>query len=130
MSLGRGHSLANLDVTELLFDPDFVDDLTLIRREATVNAFGENIITEITFNTIGSVQPASGKTISRLPDALRVANISSFWIKADIIVDGTGKYPSIISFRGKRYQVQTVSDWQNYGAGWNEGTAVAEKPVG
>lgn len=120
--------MANLDVSELLFDPDFVDELTLIHRFSTVNSLGENVVTETNFATVGSVQPASGKTLSRLPDALRVSNISSFWIKADIVVDGTGKYPDIISFRGKRFQVQTVFDWQNYGAGWTEGTCVAEKP--
>lgn len=122
--------MANLDVSALMFDPDFVDELTLIHRLATVNAFGENVLTETNLPTVGSVQPASGKAIARLPDGLRVANMSSFWIKADIVVDGSSKYPDIISFRGRRYQVHTTFDWQNWGAGWSEGLCVAEKPVG
>ena len=78
--------------------------------------------------TVGSVQPASGKVVQRLPDALRVADISSFWVKGVITADGTTKYPDILVFQGRRYQVQTVADFSNYGQGYCEGTCVAEKP--
>lgn len=121
--------MAQIDVTELLTDPDFVDECTLIHRTTTVNTFGENVLTETPVVTVGSVQPASGKTLMRLPDALRSANVYSFWIKGEIVADGTSKYPDIISFKGKRYQVQTIFDWTNWGAGYSEGVAVAEVPI-
>ncbi len=57
-----------------------------------------------------------------------MADVSSFWVKGVITADGTNLYPDIISFRGKRYQVQTVLDYSNWGAGWTEGTCVVEKP--
>jgi hypothetical protein len=118
--------LANIDVSELLSDPDFVDAVALVSRSAVVNGFGENKIEETCKNTVGSVQPASGKVIQRLPEALRVANVQSFWIKGPI--KSNDPYPDIISFKGKRYQVQMVFDWTNWGEGWSEGTCVAEKP--
>ncbi len=121
--------MANVDVSELTLDPDFVDPCVLIHRTTTVNSFGENILTESNFKTVGSVQPASGKTLQRLPEALRLADVSSFWIKAGIVVGAGVTYPDIISFRGRRYQVQTVQDWSNWGAGWAEGTCIAEKPA-
>lgn len=120
--------MAEIDVTDLLVDPDFIDELILITRATTVNSYGENVVTETSTATVGSVQPASGKTLQRLPDALRVADVSSFWIKGVITADGSGKYPDLISFRGRRFQVQVVFDWTNYGEGWAEGTCVAEKP--
>lgn len=122
--------MANIDVSDLLSDPDFVDPCILIHRVAVVNEFGENVTTETCVKTVGSVQPASGKVISRLPDSLRVANLRSFWIRAEIVADGDARYPDLIVFRGKRYQVQTVDDWENYGNGYCEGTCVAEKVTG
>lgn len=122
--------MALIDVSELLVDPDFVDVAYLIQRTPTVSSFGENSLSEESSKTVASVQPASGKVIQRLPEALRVANLKSFWIKGTIVADGSSAYPDIISFQGKRYQVQTVFDWTNWGAGWAEGTCVAEKPSG
>ncbi len=122
--------MAQIDVSDLLLDPDFINPLKLIHRTPVVNGHGENQLVETCEDTVGSVQPASGKTIQRLPDALRVGNVSSFWIKAGIVADSSCKYPDLISFRGKRYAVQTVDDWSNWGAGWMRGTCVAERPGG
>lgn len=122
--------MALIDVSELLTDPDFVDPISIIHRTQVVNSMGENTLTEAAVCTVGSVQPASGKTLMRLPEALRVANISSFWVKGKIVADGSTKYPDLLTFRGKRYQVQTVFDWSNYGQGYCEGTCVAENPAG
>lgn len=120
--------MAQVNVTELLSDPDFVDVIQLITRVPKVNSLGENLLEETVLTSIGSVQPASGRAIMRLPEALRVANISSFWFKGTIIATAPGKYSSILTFKGQRYQVQTVLDWTNWGAGWCEGTCVAEVP--
>lgn len=104
-----------------------MDTITLIKRVSRVDSLGENVVTEECIKSFGTVQPASGRTLQRLPDALRVANVSSFWFKGEIIQ--SGKYPSILVFRGKRYQVQVIFDWANWGGGWNEGTCVAEQPA-
>ncbi len=122
--------MAQIDVTELLVDPDFIDPVTIVHRKSTVDDLGENSLEESCEPTFGSVQPASGKTLARLPEALRVANVSSFWVKGVIRADATAKYPDVLVFAKKRYQVQTVFDYSNWGAGWCEGTCVAEKPTG
>jgi hypothetical protein len=121
--------MAQIDVSELLHDPDFVDKMTVITRTPIINSKGQNKLTECPFESVGSVQPASGRTISKLPDEFRVANVSSFWFKGKIIASAPGKYSSIIVFRGQRFQVQTVFDWTNFGAGWCEGTCTAEVPA-
>ncbi len=121
--------MAQIDVTELFTDPDFVDAMSLITRHPMVNTKGENFMNEVVLDSVGSVQPASGKTISRLPEALRVADVSSFWFKGEIVTSALNKYPSIIVFKGKRYQVLQVDDWTNWGQGWCEGVCVAEKPA-
>ncbi len=121
--------MSRIDVTELLTDPDFVGPIQLIDRRPRVNSRGENLLEEKTIRSIGSVQPASGKALQRLPEALRLANVSSFWFKGAIVASAPGKYSSILVFGGQRYQVQSVLDWTNWGAGWCEGTCVAEVPA-
>lgn len=121
--------MAQVDVTQLLTDPDFVDKMQVISRFPRVNSLGENLITEQVLNTIGSVQPASGKTIQRLPEALRVANVMDFFFKGQIVATEPGKYTSILVFKGRRFQVQLIQDWSNWGSGWTQGTCVAEIPA-
>lgn len=120
--------MAQIGVSELLLDPDFIDPVSLVHRTQTVNSFGKTVLTETTINTIGSVQPANGKQIERLPEALRVGDVRSFFIKAEIVVDSSTAYPDIIVFNGQRFQVQLTKPWLNWGEGWNEGLCIREKP--
>ena len=119
--------MAQIDVSELLLDPDFIDPIVILRRHTIVNEFGENVLTEGRLPTVGSVQPASAKTISRLPEGLQMADVRSFFVKLEIIQDGTCQYPDIILFQGSRYQIKTAAPWLNFGGGWNEGICVREK---
>lgn len=119
---------ALIDITDLLHDPDFVEAMSLITRVPTVNTLGENIISETTLNSIGSVQPTSGKDLLRLPEALRLLDVFTFWFQGEITATAPGKYPMILVFKGKRYQVQKVLDWTSWGRSWSQGLAIAELP--
>lgn len=122
--------MGQIDVSDIVNDADFTDPMTLIHRLATVNDKGENVlVNQAEICTFGVIQPASGKAIQRLPEAMRVANISTFWLKATIKPDGNGLYSDIIVYKGQRYAVQTVLDYTNWGQGWTEGTCVMEKPT-
>lgn len=121
--------MSRIDVSELMLDPDFVGPISLISRVPSINSLGENTLSEAILESVGSVQPASGKAIQRLPEALRVANVSSFWFKGKIITSEPGKYSDVLVFAGQRFQVQMVLDWTNWGAGWCEGLCIAEVPA-
>ena len=94
-----------------------------------VNAHGENVLTECPVDTVGSVQPIDGDTIQRIPETMRQANMMSFFLKGKITVSEKGRYPDILVFCGKRFQVKVVFDWSNWGAGYSEGMCVAEVPA-
>jgi hypothetical protein len=121
--------MAQIDVTEVLTDPDLVDKMVIIHRRPNVDTFGQNQLKESAEHTYGSVQPASGKTMQRLPEAFRVANVMSFWLRGKITTDGFEQYPDVLVFRGIRYQVQAVFDFTNWGSGWSEGTCIQERPA-
>lgn len=121
--------MAQLDVTELMTDPDFVDVMFQVSRKSATNSYGEIIITECRNKTVGSVQPADGKTVERLPEAERISNLMSFWINGTIVAAEPGKYTDILIFKGQRFQVKNVFDWTTWGRGWCEGLCVAEIPA-
>jgi len=118
--------MSSIDVSEILNDPDFVQELTLIRRSSCVDGYGQNRIAETPICTIGCVQPISGRTLQRLPDAMRNANVQSFWIKQKLVNDSRSAYPDVIVKQGKRFIVQVVFDWSDWGEGYTEGTCVAQ----
>lgn len=121
--------MALIDVSDIVLDPDFTSAMQIIHRTATVNTKGENVITEkLPIQTVGSIQPISGKTLMRVPEALRSENLRSFWTKTPIIADKHGVYTDILVFGCERFQVKHVFDWTNFGAGFTEGLCVAEKP--
>jgi hypothetical protein len=119
--------MANIDVSELMSDPDFVDQIQVITRTPYVDYLGQNKIQSMLSNTVGSVQPADVATIQKLPDAMRVENLYSFWVKMELVTSDPGKYSSILVFRGRRYQVKTVANWSNFGEGFSEGVCVVEQ---
>jgi len=121
--------MGTIDVTDLLADPDFVDSMTVITRYPIINSLGENILRETRFDTVGSIQPADYEEIQKVPDALRVANMMVFYFKGKIDTSSPGKYSSVLVFQGQRYQIKTVADYSNWGAGYSEGTCVAEVPA-
>lgn len=122
--------MAQIDTSELLLDPDFVDPIEIIRRTSIVQDTGKNRILEKCIETYASVQPASGKEIQRLPEELRVKNVKSFWVKAEIILDGECEYPDKFKWVGRTYAVVYANDWPNWGEGWYKCICVAESPTG
>lgn len=121
--------MALLGVNELMHDPDFVDTIQIILRTTKINSLGENKTEERCVDAVGSIQPADGGVIARLPEALRYANVSSFWIEGELPVTGAGKYPAVLVFRGNRYQVQMIFDFTNFGPGYTEGVCIMERPA-
>lgn len=119
--------MSRVDVSDIILDSDFVGEMKIVRREARTNSRGENVNTEVCVDTFGTIQPASGKAVQRLPEALRNANYRSFWVQGKITEASEGRYTDILVFEGERYQVTLVMDWSAWGGGWSEGLCVAEK---
>lgn len=105
--------MALLDVTELLTDADFCDGFTLIRQVYSVNRFGENEITETAENCTGIVQPATDNVENLLPQGANPTDYIQVWLADDLRAGF-----DVILWNGKRYAVEAVKDWGNYGSGF------------
>lgn len=120
--------MALVDVTELLGDPDFVATMQQISRTYRVDIYGKNVMTESIIQTVGSIQPISGRDLQKLPEMYRAVNVMTFWLKGTIVASEPGKYSDILVFKGRRFQVLSIYDWSSWGAGWSEGACIAEVP--
>ncbi len=111
--------MATIDVSELMDDPDFVDGVTVFRRNTAIGSNGRQTITEIrTDNVNAIVQPASGDVVAKLPEGARIDGAMSVWTRYTLRAMATGVQPDEIEWRGRRYVVSTLNDFDNWGAGY------------
>jgi hypothetical protein len=111
--------MALIDVTELLSDPDFVDEFAFARRtQVMVN--GRVTFTTQDSTALGSVQINAPEVLDRFPDAGR----PDHWIRIYTLTrmvaqdEAAGTYGDLVAWQGRTYQVKAVDDWSNYGAGY------------
>lgn len=111
--------MANIDVSELLLDPDFVSPVTLIRRSANVNGHGENELTETVIpNVLMSVQGAKEESLARMPEGARLTDIITVFYRGQLTTEAENGYGDVIVWGGKRYQVKVVpQNFMNFGHG-------------
>lgn len=119
--------MADLDVTELLSDPDFIDALGVIRRSVAFSA-GAAVVTDAPEATIyGSVQPAGADDLELLPEGTRLHDSLVLYTLAAVAPqtdDGPG---DVLVWKGYRWVVRAVpEDWSHFGAGYRKALAVKE----
>ena len=118
-----------LDVSDLLDDPDFVEAITVIRREQVVNSKGRTTIVPTVFeNVLASVQPKDtaigGNIISREADgSFRGSNLNvytRFRLRSvsKTEADDVNYQPDVIIWNGDHFLVALTNDYSHYGAGF------------
>lgn len=111
--------MAKIDVSFLLTDPDFTDQVTLIKRAVSFNQWGEQVITETTSTITAVVQGPSTEILQRFPNAAQLTDAIAVWFKGQLTAQNPGGYADVIIWSGKRYQVKEVSeDFMNWGQGF------------
>lgn len=119
--------MALIDVSELLSDPDFVDLISVIRTSYTMSGDGLSVRTEaVVSGLLGSVQPASGDTLTLVPEESRVDGMMEVWTTYPLRQAGEGIEADRILWKGKRLLVTKLDDFGNYGAGYNHAVCTVE----
>lgn len=109
-----------LDVSELLSDPDFADDITVIRSGRTMGTDGRVVDTPGTYYTYGNVQPTSGASLQQLPEAERVGSFITVVTPFRLLVLTDSTAPDQVIWQDRNYRVKHVNDWSVYGNGFTE----------
>lgn len=122
--------MATIDVSELMEDPDFIDDIQIIARTQTVDQYGKGQTEEVApRDAIGVVQPAtSGKVLERLPEGIRISDVITIWTKEKLKTDENDAYSDLVVWNGERYTVKNAMPYGNWGDGYIQADCVREKP--
>lgn len=111
--------MANIDVSFLMEDADFVDPIQIIKRQASINSFGENILTETVIDAIASVQGLDFETLKRYADSARLDDLITVYYKGQLNALTPSGYADIVVWKGSRYHVKNVTEnFYNFGAGF------------
>ena len=111
--------MALLDVTaDVLFDPMFVDDFTVVRSSRSVNAQGLTVDTAGYYYASGSVQPSPGRDLEQLPEGERTGTFVTVTTSFRLFPLTASTAPDQIVWQGKNYRVKHVNDWMNFGQGF------------
>jgi hypothetical protein len=122
--------VADIDITELLSDPDFTDQLQLIKRTETIGDDGRTILAEAASTITVVVQAPEASILIRYPDLAEYNSKVCIWYRGELSVAGEGTYADMIVWRNRRWQAwRIVEDYMNWGAGWTMAIFVAEETV-
>lgn len=111
-----------LDVSDVLLDPDFLDQLTVQRNLQSVNSFGVAVNTPLTAQPIpfwGVVTSDRGKRLDRGMDSERISQ--SIWVITKFRLSdgsGTGQTADIVTWNARQYVVTHIDDYSRYGQGF------------
>ena len=103
-----------LDVSDVLSDPDFCEQITVTRSTQSAPIGGLTQTTTSTLTLTAVVQPANSRDLQRLLDAERTGGgIVVYAAGAGILQD-----EDQIAWQGGTYTVIGLDDWSKFGAGY------------
>lgn len=111
--------MADLDVSEILLDPDFMDEGLICKRGTqTVGEDGMAVTARQSTTFAGAVSPDKGDFLERFAEGERKKGS----IKIHTVFPLTGGTSDItadiVSWRGRDYTVARVDDYGHFGAGF------------
>lgn len=111
--------MPDLDVTDILFDPDFCDTtLTVTRRVRSVDddGFGHNAHTTASFSGVVTVDKSLE---SRRMEAGILISGAILIVTTERLTQGqTARDADIVTYQGRDYRVTFVDPYTAYGAGF------------
>lgn len=117
--------MADLDVTEILEDPDFASVFTVLRRTDVVSPKGRvTTTTKRTRNVLGVVVPSEPTQNSRADDSQMTARNIDIVTRFRLRPAASGVQPDQVQLDGDPtiYTVQSIKLWTRFGPGFIKAT--------
>lgn len=116
--------MARIDVTEVLLDPDFLDDTLLCERQIQTvgdDGIASNDVQQIGFG--GVVTSATGQSLNRTSTGERVDS-KILIVTRFKLIDGEDPDLSadVVLWNSRRYTVMNTADYSMYGRGFVQAT--------
>lgn len=110
--------MAEIDVSDIIEDPDFQDSFTIVRSVETVDQHGRSSLAPTSISAWGIVQPASGRTMELTPDAVRTNAMLEIWTQFGLQEASDTTQADIVLWESKQYMVTHIDPWDNWGQGY------------
>ncbi|MGA3827389.1 hypothetical protein [Pseudomonas chlororaphis] len=111
--------MAQLDVSEILLDPDFMDlGLICTRAMQTVGEDGRAITTDTDITFAGVVTSDKGDILERLAGAERKKGSITIHTIFKLTAGEGDTTADIVTWQGKRYTVSNINDYKHFGRGF------------
>lgn len=108
-----------LDVTAVLFDPDFADKFNVIKRVETVGANGRSVTANQTIlNVIGVITAGNQNDLNRREDFQAMTRSISVVTKFRLQGEVQGRQPDLILWLGDYFIVKHTENYSRFGAGF------------
>jgi hypothetical protein len=120
--------MANISVTELLFDADFVDPVTVLRNMELVGPDGIVTYAEAAIPIVASVQSSAGDSLMMTPDLARSGSTYDIITTFPLATATDANKADTVIWRGIEFVVTGVARFGNFAnnAGHYEGTMEAK----
>ena len=126
--------MPDLDVSELLEDPDLADTFNVIRRQNVIGNDGVGTVVPTTFPcVVGVVTVAGNNALQRLPESQMfgktISVATTFRLRgASTDQQGIQYQPDLVVWpisNGNTFIVSDLQDWSRFGAGFVEATCAS-----
>lgn len=120
--------MADLDLSEILSDPDLTSTFSVIRRTETVDpSTGRAAFTEVqTDGIVGVVTVGDPGGLLRKDDSQMTDNVITVSTIYRLRASSTGVQADVILFGGIRFTVKALKRWTMLGAGFVKAVAASE----
>lgn len=107
-----------LDVSDMLDDEDFADDLTLTSRSVTIDGNGRGVTIETSTAITGVVTSDKGRNRDLIAEGQRVVGSILVHTRAQLTSGGEGREADVVTWNARQYTVVSIDDYTRYGSGF------------
>jgi hypothetical protein len=120
-----------VDVTDILLDPDIAgQSFTVLRRQETVNSYGESTWFTAKIPAIGAVQPEGENDLIRDADfdaqTKTISVVTAYRLRGVSKGPNSSRYkPDLVIWNNNYFEVVSLKSWGTFGYGFVEATCTA-----
>lgn len=115
--------MANLDVSDLILDPDFSDSVIVQRNRVSVTGQGVGVSEPTSVQIIATVVPAGSLDLNRLADMELLKGKIRVFTQFPLSAGDTTTTADIIFWQNREYTIISVDEYTNFGVGFVDAMA-------
>lgn len=115
--------MPNLDVSDVLLDPDFSQAIIVQRNRIRVSDQGLGVSDSVQVQIVATVVPASSLDLNRLADADLLKGKIRIFTQFPLSTGDDTITADIVFWNDRQYTISTVDDYTNFGVGFVDATA-------